>query len=233
MKLIFALFDSLNRNALTCYGGTRRAALTQTIDIMPTLLDMFDVKVPAEVRGHSLMPLMARDGAVREIGHYGMFGAPTNATDGRYTYFRYPDDIASQELYEYTLMPTHMRDFFQADEIEGAALAEPFDFTKGMPTLRIPAHPEAVRPGSSDSIHDAESVLYDLESDSESTIRSISVPCPKSWSGCSPESSPRCRPTTRRRRPSTGLTSLDDEAPSLESEIILQKLSPPLNISSA
>ena len=148
-------------------GGTRRTALTQTIDIMPTLLDIFDVEVPAEVRGHSLMPLMSQDGAVREIGLYGMFGAATNATDGRYTYFRYPDDIAGQELYEYTLMPTYMRDFFQAEEFEGAALTEPFDFTKGLPTLRLPARLEAERPGSSDSIYDAETVLYDLESDPE------------------------------------------------------------------
>ena len=36
-----------------------------------------------------------------------------------------------------------------------------------MPTLRLPARPEAVRPGSSDSIHDGETVLYDLESDPE------------------------------------------------------------------
>ena len=148
-------------------GGTRRIALTQTIDIMPTLLDIFDVEVPVEVRGHSLMPLMNRDEAIREIGLYGMFGAATNATDGRYTYFRYPDDIASQELFEYTLMPTHMRDFFQAEEFEGAALTEPFDFTKGMPTLRLPARLEAERPGSSDSIHDVETVLYDLETDPE------------------------------------------------------------------
>jgi len=148
-------------------GGTRRTALTQTVDIMPTLLDIFDVEVPAELRGHSLMPLMSQDGAVREIGLYGIFVATTNATDGRYTYFRYPDDIAGQELYEYTLMPTHMRDFFQAEEFEGAALTEPFDFTKGMPALRLPARLEAERSGSSDSIYDAETVLYDLESDPE------------------------------------------------------------------
>jgi arylsulfatase A-like enzyme len=32
-------------------GGQRRQALTQTIDLMPTFLEMFDSPVPTEVRG--------------------------------------------------------------------------------------------------------------------------------------------------------------------------------------
>ena len=148
-------------------GATRRAALTQTVDIMPTLLDMFGIDIPDEVRGHSLMPLMAADKTVRGVGIYGMFGAATNATDGRYTYFRYPDDLAGQELYGYTLMPTHMREFFDTSEFISARHSDPFDFTKGMPTLRLPARFEADRPPAFGGVYDAETVLYDLEADPE------------------------------------------------------------------
>ena len=96
---------------------------------------------------------MNQDEAIHEICLYGMFDAATHATNGRYTYFCYPDDIASQKLCEYTLIPTHMHDFFQAEEFERVVLTDPFDFTKRMPTPRLPAGLEAERPGSFDSIH--------------------------------------------------------------------------------
>ncbi|HYF07328.1 MAG TPA: sulfatase, partial [Acetobacteraceae bacterium] len=91
-------------------AGSRRRALTQTTDLMPTILEMFGAPVPPEVRGLSLLPLLARDATLREGVIYGQFGGAVNLTDGRFTYMRYPEgEGARVPLHHYTLMPVHMR----------------------------------------------------------------------------------------------------------------------------
>ena len=146
--------------------GTHRAALTQTTDLMPTFLELFGVPVPGEVRGRSILPVLARDEAIRDVALYGIFGGSTNVTDGRYTYFRYPPDLHAQEIFEYTLMPVHMNDFFQPAEFVGAKLVDPFDFTKGLPMLRLPGRRDAKRPPmQGGGFVDARTVLYDTASD--------------------------------------------------------------------
>ena len=71
---------------------------------------------------------------------------------------RAPKNASNGPLYEYTLMPTHMRDFFSVEELQDLELSEPFKFTKGLKTLKIPAHP-----WTSGFEHGTR--LYDLESD--------------------------------------------------------------------
>jgi arylsulfatase A-like enzyme len=147
-------------------GGSHRVGLTQTIDLAPTILDMFGLEPPAETLGRSLLPLLEADKKIREVGLYGIFGGATNVTDGRYTYFRYPADLFAQELYEYTLLPVHMHGPFEPAEFEGARLVDPFDFTKGLPMLRLPARRDAKRPPmQGGGMQDAVTVLYDTEAD--------------------------------------------------------------------
>ena len=55
-------------------------------------------------------------------------------------------------------MPTHMRARFSVDELQGIELTEPFPFTKGCRTIRVPAQRW---PGS----HPYETLLFDLETD--------------------------------------------------------------------
>lgn len=43
----------------------------------------------------------------------------------------------------YTLMPLHMRSFFEPIELRNATLFGPFDFTKGVQVLRLPVVAEA------------------------------------------------------------------------------------------
>ncbi|SHH64494.1 sulfatase [Pollutimonas bauzanensis] len=153
-------------------AGTRRKALTQTIDIMPTLLDCHGQTPPGTVEGHSLLPLLARDQPVREAALYGMFGAGTNITDGRYTYFRYPEDMAKQSLYEYTLMPMHLKSMFHVDDLRAAELTSPFGFSQGVPLLKVPARRNAKgqptgHQGQGGGYEDTTTVLYDLETDPE------------------------------------------------------------------
>jgi arylsulfatase A-like enzyme len=119
-------------------GGGRRTALSQTIDLAPTFLELFGAARPAEMQGLSLMPVVARDQRLREAALFGYFGGAVNLVDGRYTYFRYPPDLASQEVYQYTVMPTHLKSFFTTEELALAELARPFPFTKGAPLLKVP-----------------------------------------------------------------------------------------------
>ncbi|HEX6115311.1 MAG TPA: sulfatase-like hydrolase/transferase [Geminicoccaceae bacterium] len=148
-------------------GGKRRSMLTQTIDLMPTLLDVFGIAPPPEVRGHSLLPCLGDVRQLREIGIFGMFGGPIGATDGRFAYYLFAQDLLAPRLYEYTLMPTHLRTMFTPEELRTAALAEPFDFTKGAPVLRYDALPHAMRAPMHDfrGFGDVGTVLFDLAAD--------------------------------------------------------------------
>jgi arylsulfatase A-like enzyme len=121
-------------------AGEHRKSLTQTIDLMPTFLDLNGVSLPPEVEGTSLINLLRSDTPIREAAIYGVWGSATNITDGRYTYFRYPDDLDTQEIFQYTLMPMHAMSLFSPDVFRNAELVEPFNFTKGAPLLKIPGH---------------------------------------------------------------------------------------------
>jgi hypothetical protein len=68
--------------------------------------------------------------------------------------------MANTPLYEYTLMPTHMRHTFDVEELQTMELAEPFDFTKGCPTMKIPG-----RGGGWRDMHRFGDLLFDVAED--------------------------------------------------------------------
>ncbi|MCA9890996.1 MAG: sulfatase, partial [Anaerolineae bacterium] len=74
----------------------------------------------------------------RDYALFGMFNAHVNITDGRYIYMRANegDDVT---VYNYTLMPTHMRQLFTTQELQSAEMREPFSFTKDCPVMKIPS----------------------------------------------------------------------------------------------
>ncbi|TWA49878.1 arylsulfatase A-like enzyme [Sinorhizobium medicae] len=149
-------------------GGTRRSALTQTIDLMPTFLDLFGIDVPQEVQGHSLLPLLKEDRSMRDVAIFGVFGGPIGSTDGRYTYYLYPEDLYGPDLHEYTLMPMHLTSLFTPEELKTSALTAGFNFTKNMPVLRIDALRDARRIPNNDRVGwsvDLGTTLYDLHLD--------------------------------------------------------------------
>jgi hypothetical protein len=158
-------------------AGRRCQSLTQTIDLAPTLLDYFGQKSAPSMTGRSLLNLLNQDHPLREVALYGIFGGSINVTDGRYTYFGYPDDMSGRGLYEYTLMPTHMNRMFSVEQLRSATLAQPFDFTQGVQTLRIEALRQSERPDLAGGFLDTRSKLYDLKNDyaQKSPIKDSSV----------------------------------------------------------
>jgi arylsulfatase A-like enzyme len=139
-------------------AGVRRTSLVQMIDFAPTILDFFGLKPTPDMQGRSLRDTVARDAPVREAALFGSFGGQVNVTDGRYVYMRVGPDSRNDPLYEYTLMPTHMRARFSADELKNLELADPFSFTKGVRPLRIAG--KAL--GGS---HKFGTILFDLDTD--------------------------------------------------------------------
>ena len=142
--------------------GERRSGLVQTIDLPVTLLDFFGVDIPQDMQGVSLQGMIARDDQTREAVLFGIHGGHVNITDGRYVYMRAPVRPDNEPLYNYTLMPTHMRKRFSIAELSTIGLSEPFGFTKGLRVMKIKANTwEGV------NFHQFGTMLFDLASDSK------------------------------------------------------------------
>ncbi len=102
--------------------------------------------VPKDMQGIVLKDVIANNAPTREAVLYGVHGGHVNVTDGRYVYMRSCQKPDNTPLYEYTLMPTHMRKIFGVDELQDIELQEPFSFTKGCRTMKI-ARPALDQPG--------------------------------------------------------------------------------------
>ena len=138
--------------------GERRSQLVQMIDFAPTLLEYFGLPIPKDMLGIVLKDTLTGDAPTREAVLFGVHGGHMNVTDGRYVYMRSCQQPDNTPLYEYTLMPTHMRARFAPDELQDIQLAEPFSFTKGCRTMKVPGRMwvDPARFGT---------LLFDLEQD--------------------------------------------------------------------
>lgn len=119
-------------------AGERRDSLVQWIDFAPTLLEFFQVPIPETMQGTPLHERLTQDTPSRPAGLFGIFGGHVNVTDGRYVYMRAPVHPDNTPLFEYTLMPTHMRERFAVSELQDICLSKPFSFTQGVRLLKIP-----------------------------------------------------------------------------------------------
>ena len=149
-------------------SGKSTDAITQTMDLMPTILDLHGVDIPDEVRAESLSSIIKdpeRQG--REFAMFGIFSGPIGITDGKFVLYYYPPDWSANGLREYTLAPHHMIVPFSVEELRTSKMANPFNFTKGCPLLSIAALPDAPRVPMNDgkSFADFDTALYDLEND--------------------------------------------------------------------
>jgi arylsulfatase A-like enzyme len=142
--------------------GERRQSLAQWVDFAPTLLEFFGVAIPENMQGTTLRERVASDvpraGQGAGAGLFGVFGGHVNVTDGRYVYMRAPVNPDNSPLFEYTLMPAHMRARFSVEELQNLTLAEPFSFTRGVQPLKAPAR-------TMSNPHNFGTMLFDLEGD--------------------------------------------------------------------
>lgn len=120
-------------------AGERERGLVQTIDLGPTLLDLFGLGLTGDMEGRPLPSLREGSEGEREAALFGIHGGHVNVTDGRYVYMRACVTADNQPLSEYTLMPTNMRGRFTSEALREAELLPPLPFTKDMPVLKVPA----------------------------------------------------------------------------------------------
>ena len=140
--------------------GERRESLVQTIDIAPTVLRYFGIEPTKDMLGHDLAETIAEDKPVREYALFGTHGNQMYITDGNYVYMRCP--IPGRPLYEYTLMPTHMRFRFKTEELMGWEQSREFSFTKGLKLMKVKSDGAATGASRTGKLNAA---LYDLKKD--------------------------------------------------------------------
>lgn len=150
-------------------AGTRRDALAQTIDIAPTLADFFGIEPPELMDGRCMSPIIKDDTSIRDAALFGIFGGHVNVTDGTYVYMKAPATPENGPLYEYTLMPCHLRSPFSPRELCQAELVDGFAHMKGCKVLKIPASQEY-------NAYEYGNRLYNLELDPE---QNSPVQCPE------------------------------------------------------
>ncbi len=113
----------------------RRKALSQTIDIAPTLLDYFGAADGTEdMDGQSLRKVIEKDQPLHEYALYGIHGGHVNIFDGRYVYMKSAD--SEIPLPSITLMPTRMRGFFSGETLSSPQLVPGSRFTNQIPALK-------------------------------------------------------------------------------------------------
>lgn len=134
----FFIYDP--RYPMAC--GERRTSLAQTIDLAPTLAEFFQIDALPYQDGRPISPIIKEDHPIRDAALFGIFGGHVNITDGNYAYMRAPVSQDNKPIYEYTLMPCHLRKPFSLSELQESELVDGFLHMKGCKVLKIPASQE-------------------------------------------------------------------------------------------
>jgi len=145
----------------------KREALAQTIDLGPTILDFFDIPLTEDMQGKPIFNSMENDEGLREASLYGVMGGQVNVTDGQYVYMRAHTTEDNSPLYDYTLMPTHMKSRFSPRELQEWEKVEGFDFMKGCKVMQIPTrtHPVLYTKDNPLGYGRTSTLLFDVKSD--------------------------------------------------------------------
>lgn len=120
------------------HAGEKRDQIVQTIDIPATILEFFHITLPEDMQGKPIRAVIEDNEEIRDYALFGVHGGHINVFDGRYVYMKAPVNEDNQPLYDYTLMPTHMRCRFGVGELQGATAVKPFKFLKNCPVLKVP-----------------------------------------------------------------------------------------------
>ena len=116
-------------------GPRRVQALTSTIDLMPTFMELHGGELPPHVHGRSLCHLLEREASHHDAVLYGYFGKDINLTDGHYTYCRQalPDSV----VHHHTAMPVSFSSFHGREQLAGAELGPFLTSAHGVPHYRF------------------------------------------------------------------------------------------------
>jgi arylsulfatase A-like enzyme len=137
-------------------AGQRRNALTATIDLVPTLLDLHGLEATERMEGENFRSLLSQDGPGHDAVLYGYFGKDINMTDGRYTYTRQPEE--DSRVWHYTTLP--VQHYHGLDHLKEATFCDNLPFSQGVPMYKIPQWSHRHRDAPQ-----RKAILFDLETD--------------------------------------------------------------------
>lgn len=123
----------------TAFKNKKISALTQTVDIMPTIMELHGAKTLEPVHGKSLLHLLNKDDEHHDAVLYGYFGKDINIFDGRYSYCRQP--VEGSIVYHHTAMPREFSDFCDRDLLKEADLGLFLKNTHNIPHFRMKKKP--------------------------------------------------------------------------------------------
>lgn len=162
-------------------AGKRIAALTQNIDLLPTLMDLYGIEqsvLRSPIHGKSLLPLVRGEvDKVREAALYGYFGKEINVTDGHYTLMRAPN-AENRPLNLYTTSLSENKKLFDySDKADDPHwINDPMKLSMGRflpwtqyPVYKIPADAVVSHVGPLNYVTlnpwEQEDYLFDMQSD--------------------------------------------------------------------
>lgn len=145
-KIVMPCYDEIVHTPLFIYdprfscAGESRSEIVQTIDLPATLLEFFDVPLPADMQGRPIRKVIEEKQPIRDYALFGIHGAHVCIFDGTHVYMKAPVSEENKPLYEYTTMPMHMRNLFSVGELKKAQTisGDMFSFAKGCPMWKIP-----------------------------------------------------------------------------------------------
>ena len=94
-------------------------------------MDYFDIPLTEDMQGKTIFDFIEDDKEIRKASLYGVMGGQVNVTDGQYVYMRATTTEDNKPLFDYTLMPTHMKNRFSPRELQEWEKVEGYGFMKG------------------------------------------------------------------------------------------------------
>ncbi len=113
----------------------RVQALTSTIDLMPTFMELHGGQLPPHVHGRSICHLLENEELHHNAVLYGYFGKDINLTDGRYTYCR--QALPDSTVHHHTAMPCNFSNFHGRQQLADAELGVFLDSAHDIPHYRF------------------------------------------------------------------------------------------------
>lgn len=156
----------------------RCQAVTQNVDVLPTVLDFFGIGqevMQYPIHGKSLFGLLRREvTSVRDGAIYGYFGKEVAYTDGRYTYFRAAQDESNQPLFMYSSVNSLLRQYLGANDAVRVEDYDQIEMGRFLEWTRYPLYrfPAAIvnftnwtQNFQGRKAYNQKSLLFDLKSD--------------------------------------------------------------------
>jgi len=124
------------------------SALTQNIDIYPTVLDYFGIEdIPDYIHGSSWKPLLEGEvESIRDEAIYGYFGKSVNLTDGDHIFMKTAKSKDNAPLNIYSSMPVGLRQYWPKDKFSKIECGRFLAHTN-MPIYKLPINEEDQRGG--------------------------------------------------------------------------------------